>query len=128
MGRIFGTIQVNGKRCRTLFDSGARNTYISPAAAEGLPSKRLAIPRAAGLGGKVRHAAEICVLAGTLEGKRIEMEAYILDEIGLDDDGRPIDILLGALAMQKWGIRLIPDEERLDLSNYPEVFTEFAEA
>jgi len=27
--------------------------------------------------------------------------------------------------MQQWGIRLIPDEERLDLSHYPEEFVEF---
>ena len=126
MGRIFGTIQVNGKRCRTLFDSGARNTYVSPEVAEGLPRSHLAVPRHTGLGGRVRIAAEICVLAGALEGKQIEMDAYVLDEIGSDDDGRAIDILLGALAMQKWGIRLIPEEERLDLSHYPEEFTEFA--
>ncbi|MBM3301809.1 MAG: hypothetical protein FJY85_17895, partial [Deltaproteobacteria bacterium] len=44
-----------------------------------------------------------------------------------DDDGCPIDILLGALAMQKWGIRLIPEEERLDLSHYPEEFTELSQ-
>ena len=29
--------------------------------------------------------------------------------------------------MQKWGIRLVPEEERLDLSRYPEEFTEFPE-
>lgn len=29
MGRIFGTIRVDGKNCRALFDSGARNTYLS---------------------------------------------------------------------------------------------------
>ncbi|MBM4036201.1 MAG: retroviral-like aspartic protease [Planctomycetes bacterium] len=128
MGRIFSTIQINGKRCRTLFDSGARNSYVLPAVAEGLPRWHLAVPRHTGLGGKVRLAEEICVLAGTLEGKPIEMEAYVLDAIGRDDDGRPIDILLGALAMQKWGIRLIPEEERLDLSHYPEEFTEFSQA
>jgi hypothetical protein len=128
MGRIFGTIQVDGKRCRTLFDSGARNTYVCPAVAEGLPRSHLAVPRHAGLGGKVRVATEICVLAGTLEGKAIEMDAYVLDEIGCDDEGRPIDILLGALAMQKWGMRLVPEEERLDLSHYPEEFTEFPAA
>jgi len=27
-----------------------------------------------------------------------------------------------------WGIRLIPEEQRLDLSHYPEEFTEFAQA
>ena len=125
MGRIFGTIQVDGKECRTLFDSGARNTYIVAGAVEGLLRAHLPVPRSAGLGGKVRQIQEGCYLIGTLEGKPIEVDAYVLDEIGLDDDGRPIDILLGALAMQKWGIRLLPQEERLDLRRYPEEFTEF---
>lgn len=127
MGRIFGTIQIDGKRCRTLFDSGAKNTYIVAGAAQGLSRTRLPSPRPAGLGGRVRHAEEGCYLVGTLEGKQIEVDAYVLDEIGRDDEGRPVDIIFGALAMQKWGIVLVPEEERLDLSHYPEEFTEFSE-
>jgi hypothetical protein len=66
-------------------------------------------------------------LVGKLEGRPIEVDAYVLDEIGRDDDGRPIDLVFGALAMQRWCIRLVPDEERLDLTHYPAEFTEFAE-
>lgn len=29
------------------------------------------------------------------------------------------------LALRQWGIRPLPDEERLDLSHYPEEFVEF---
>jgi hypothetical protein len=39
--------------------------------------------------------------------------------------GTPIEILFGALAMQQWGIRPVPDEEKLDLLAYPEEFLEF---
>ena len=49
----------------------------------------------------------------------------MINDIGRDEDGRPIDILFGALAMQQWGIRPVPDEERLDLSRYPNEFLEF---
>jgi hypothetical protein len=128
MGRIFGIIQVDGKHCRTLFDSGAKNTYVVPHVAQGLSRTTLPVPRQTGLGEKLRHVEEGCYLVGRLEGKPIEVDAYVLDEIGQDDEGRPIDILFGALAMQKWGIRLVPEEERLDLSRYPEEFTEFAES
>jgi hypothetical protein len=31
----------------------------------------------------------------------------------------------GTLAMQQSGIRLIPEQEKLDLSHYPEEFLEF---
>jgi len=66
---------------------------------------------------------------GTIQvgGHPIEVDANLPDDIGLDEDGRPIDILFGALAMQKWGIRLVPEEQRIDLSRYPEEFIEFAE-
>jgi hypothetical protein len=127
MGRIFGVIQVDRKRCRTLFDSGATNTYVAVEVAKGLPRKRLPVPRPTGIGGKLRQATEVCLLMGKLEGKPIEVDAYVLDEIGRDENGRPIEILFGALAMQKWNIVILPKEERLDLSHYPEEFIEFPE-
>jgi hypothetical protein len=40
-------------------------------------------------------------------------------------DGRLCWTLFDTGAMQQWGIRPIPDEERLDLSHYPEEFVEF---
>jgi hypothetical protein len=49
----------------------------------------------------------------------------VLEEIGVDEEGRRIEVLLGALAMQEWGIRPLPDEERLDLSRYPKEFVEY---
>ena len=29
------------------------------------------------------------------------------------------------IAMQQWGIRPVPDEERFDLSHYPDEFVDF---
>lgn len=49
----------------------------------------------------------------------------VIDEIGHDEEGKTIDILFGALAMQQWGIRLMPKEERLDMTYYPEEFVEY---
>jgi hypothetical protein len=43
----------------------------------------------------------------------------VIDTIGNDEDAKPIQVLFGALAMQQWGIRLVPEEERLDLTRYP---------
>ncbi len=39
--------------------------------------------------------------------------------------GKDIEVLAGALAMQQWGIRLILEQEKLELSHYPAVFIEF---
>jgi len=75
MGRIFATIQIDGKQCRTLFDSGAKNTYVSAGTAEGLARTHLPVARPASPRGRLHYAAEICCLVGTLEGKPIEMDA-----------------------------------------------------
>ncbi|HQU44137.1 MAG TPA: hypothetical protein PK867_15060 [Pirellulales bacterium] len=47
----------------------------------------------------------------------------VIDEIGKDEEG--IDVLFGALAMRQWGIRLIPKEERLDPTHFPDEFVEY---
>ncbi len=127
MSRVFGTIHVNGERFRTLFDSGATNSYVTADVARRFSPTRLPVPRPTGIGGEPRQISEVCVSMGKLEGKPIEAEAYVLDEIGRDEKGRRIDILFGALAMQKWNIIIVPKEERLDLSHYPTEFIEFPE-
>ena len=49
----------------------------------------------------------------------------VLDEIGKDEEGKPIEVLFGALAMQQWGIRPIPGKATLDMSHYSKDFLEF---
>jgi len=77
------------------------------------------------LGGEVRETNTAAILEAEVEGHPITTHALVLEDIGRDEDGRPIEILFGALAMQQWGIRPIPDQERLDLTHYPEEFVEY---
>ena len=125
MGRIRQMIDVHGRESWTLFDGGARNTYIVPDVASVLVTSDLAEPFRTALGGEVRETTKTALLEGKLEGLPISTHAMVIDEIGQDDDGKPIEILFGALAMQQWGIRLIPEKEKLDLSHYPKEFVEF---
>jgi hypothetical protein len=125
MGRVREMIKVNGRECWTLFDTGARNTYVVSAVASVLATSRTARPIRAALGGSIKEATRTALLEAQVEGHPISTHAMVIDEIGTDEDGRRIEILFGALAMQQWGIRPIPDEERLDLSHYPEEFIEF---
>jgi len=125
MGRIRQMIDIHGRESWTLFDSVARNTYIIPDVASVLVTSDLAEPFRTALGGEVRETTKTALLEGKLEGLPISTHAMVIDEIGQDDDGKPIEILFGALAMQQWGIRLIPEKEKLDLSHYPKEFVEF---
>ncbi|MDI6449322.1 aspartyl protease family protein [Anaerobaca lacustris] len=125
MGRVREMIRVDGRECWTLFDTGARNTYVIPAVASVLTTSETARPIRTALGGSVKETTRTALLEAQVEGHSISTHAMVIDEIGTDEDGRRIEILFGALAMQQWGIRPIRDEERLDLSHYPEDFVEF---
>ena len=125
MGRIRQMIRVDGKDSWTLFDSGARNSYIVPDVAGHLKITDLPQPTRTKLGGEAKVSSQAALLVGTIGGKPFHTEAMVIDEIGMDENGRTIEILLGALAMQQWGIRLILESEELDLSHYPSEFLEF---
>lgn len=125
MGRIRQMINVNGREFWTLFDTGARNTYVVPKVASLLITSKLKRPFRSAIGGEVKETTKTALLEAEIEGKRISAHAMVIDKIGNDEDERPIEILFGALAMQQWGIRLIPEQEKLDLTHYPEEFVEF---
>jgi hypothetical protein len=125
MGRIRSEITIDGKSCWTLFDSGARNNCITEAAAEGFARLDLSAPKMTALGGREHVVRQVCLVMAEIERRPVEFHADVIDEIGKDEDGRPIDVLFGALAMQEWGIRLDLQNERLDLSRYTRDFVEF---
>ncbi|MBN2594230.1 MAG: hypothetical protein JXA81_12050 [Sedimentisphaerales bacterium] len=125
MGRIRQMINVNGRKCWTLFDTGARNTYLIQSVSSLLTTSKVKKPFRTAIGGQIKESTQTALLEAEIEGRRISTHAMVIDEIGNDEDGNPIEILFGALAMQQWGIRLIPEQEKLDLSHYPEEFVEF---
>lgn len=125
MGRIKQAIKVDGQEFWTLFDTGARNTYVVPEVAQLLATSKRDQPLRSALGGRVREVDTTAVLEASVEGHNISTHAMVVDEIGKDEDGRPIDIIFGALAMQQWGIRPVPDQEKLDLTHFSDEFVEF---
>jgi len=125
MGRVRTNVIVAGKRYWALFDTGARNTYVAQNVAENLPTFGLKNPEPVSLGGMEHHVTKNCWLECIIEGLPVRGHARVLDRIGIDEEGRNIEILIGALTMQEWGIRPIPDEDRLDMTHYPKEFVEF---
>ncbi len=125
MGRVRANIIVAGHDCWTLFDGGARNTYVVQEVASLLPTFELEKPEPVSLGGRTHQVRNICWLTCLVEGFSVRTHARVLQEIGTDEEGKRVEILVGALMMQEWGIRPIPDEERLDMSHYPKEFIEF---
>ena len=125
MGRIKQPIKVDGRDCWKLFDTGPRNTYVTSTVAKGLKTSVKPRTIRTALGGEIKETNTAAILEAEIEGHPISTHALVIDEIGKDENGTPIEILFGALAMQQWGIRPVPHEERLDLSRYPKEFVEF---
>lgn len=125
MGRIKQNIEIGKQKYWTLFDSGAKNTYIISRRTTGLQIKELKATRSVALGGKDHSLTKLCILEAIIQGKSIETDAYLIDFIGKDEEGKEIEILFGALAMQQWGIRLHLEEEDIDMTHYPKEFVEF---
>jgi hypothetical protein len=124
MGRVRETVKVNGQECWALFDTGVRSSYVVNTV-DRLGAVRTFHPIRTTLGGRVKVATCTALLQAEVQGHLVSTHALVVDEIGKDEDGRRIEILVGALALRQWGIRPVPDEERLDLSHYPDKFVEF---
>src|SRR5207249_3890217 len=107
------------------FDTGARNTYVVSKLAPLLATAKLNEPFRPALGGEIKVVKRTAGLDAKIQGLPISTHAMDVDKIGPDEEGKPIEVLFGALAMQQWGIRPIPDKERLDVSHYPKELVEF---
>ena len=127
MGRIRQNLKVEGNDCWTLFDSGDRNSYITEAATRGSVVIPLKESRSFALGGKAHQIDVACFVQARVEGQPVEFQANVIDAIGKNEEGRDIDLIFGALAMQLWGIKLDVPNEKLDLTHLAHDFVEFTE-
>ena len=93
MGRIREFIEVDRQKCWTLFDSGARNTYVTPRVASLLATTTLPKAVKSALGGGVKKASKAALLVARIEGHNVSTNAYVINEIGRDEEGKDIDIL-----------------------------------
>ncbi len=118
MGRIFHEIEVNGNCFWTLFDSGARSTYVVKQVSVLLPTVKLYKPVERRLGGKSFTIEEFCPLVGAIEGYGIAVSALIVNRLFPDEYGRPIEIIFGAEAMELWGRGIDMANKRLDFTYY----------
>lgn len=124
MGRVFDETKVNGHTWWTLFDSGANNSYLT--AARSLKPKPLPKPFTARVGGRSQKIKDVCNVMGTVRGKPVVVQAFVIPRLGRDAaSGKAVEFLFGALAMQQWGIELNLKKEKLDLRHYSRAFVEF---
>ncbi|HSB81037.1 MAG TPA: hypothetical protein VLM91_19825 [Candidatus Methylomirabilis sp.] len=99
---------------RALFDTGSVRSYIRSGLAGGLPRARIRKPVAVGFGWRVHHLRNTCLVEVELEGQPFDFQAYPIPRIGQDEKGEEIDILIGATALEQWGLIIDPRTGRID--------------
>jgi hypothetical protein len=126
LGRIYESVEVNGKRLNTLFDSGAVRSYITRKSAEetGLKIEKLKTAFKTALG-KTHIISEYCVVQGNIKGNPFYITSNVIEELGMDEKGEEIRLLFGANDMQIWNINLDLKRETLDLSRFRKEFIEY---
>src|SRR6266480_6291017 len=83
------------------FSTQARNTYVTPSVAELLKTSPTPRTIRTTLGGAVKETNTEAFLHVEIEGHPVSTYALVIKDFGKDEDGKPIEILFGALAMQQ---------------------------
>jgi hypothetical protein len=125
MGRVYATITAANKPLHALFDTGAVHNYIAVKAAQELCPRFLPKAFNVSLGESVRKISQVCFVPGEIQGNYLYFLAYVIEEIGNDESGEEIDLILGAREMEVWNISIDPKEEKLDLTHFRKKFIEY---
>jgi len=109
MSKALREVLLGDRTVWALFDSGAGRSYIARSvlpreAVEG----RDPVSRAVGLGGREHSIQEWRTIIVEADGCPFSLKAYVLDEIGIEE-GRPIELIIGAPVLEEWEIGLRPD-------------------
>jgi hypothetical protein len=125
VARIIKDIEIEGQPAIALFDTGAVYTYVRSPLVRDVPRRVVARPARVALGGQDIEIRELCLIEGKIEGLDFFGNAVPVDNIGRAD-GYELDVLIGALIMEQWEIRLDPKNGTLDLEGLRRrEFTEF---
>lgn len=107
-----------GKELIIFFDTGSPLTIIKrssiPSGTHHIPTKNPFTLRTAG---KEFTINEMCYLSTNLNGKEIEFFAHIVNsDIGTDQmQDKEIDVLVGYLVMEMWGIIIDPQDNHIEV-------------
>jgi len=110
MARILKTIEIEGQPALALFDTGAVYTYVRSALFRGAPARLVTRSARVALGGKGIEIRELRLI----EGLAFFADAVPVDDIG-HAEGQKLDALIGALTMERWEIKLDPQNRRAGL-------------
>jgi len=126
VSRVVKIIEIEGQSGAALFDTGAVYTYVREnLLGSAVPRREVPRPFRVALGGRSIEVRETCLIVGKIEGLDFNTDAIPVEEIG-KANGQELDILIGALTMERWEIKIDPKSGTLDLEGLRRrEFTEF---
>jgi|Deesub1362B_J571_1020462.scaffolds.fasta_scaffold64417_1 hypothetical protein len=65
---------------------------------------------------RISFTDETCALRCEIEGLEFDIEAHPIEGLGMDERGRRIDAVIGAIGMEKWGLIPGPRTGAIDLT------------
>jgi len=110
-----------GKLVNILFDTGALNSYVRMEIInnECILGKINEVPHVVILGGKKIRVTKKYVISCEIDGVVFSIYAVPVDDLGTirTPEGEiKLDVIIGALDMERWGIIVIPSKNDVDLS------------
>jgi hypothetical protein len=125
MSRIVKQIEIEGKPAVALFDNGALHTYILKNFIKKAPKLSIKKTYKVALGGRKITVKEFRLFQGKIEGLDFASKAIPISKIG-KVNGYELDVIIGALTMEEWEIKLDLKTGKLDLEGLRRrEFTEF---
>ena len=115
---IIRELEFQGKKLVILFDTGSSLTIIRrssiPEGILHIPAKNPFILRTAG---KTFDIRDMCYLSTIIEEKEIDFFTHIVNgDIGVDHiSNKEIDIVVGYIVMEIWGIVLDPQKNHIEV-------------
>src|SRR5215471_2380389 len=125
MARVIKTIEVEGQPVKTLFDTGAFQTYLLSKYLQNVPRLRVTKPYEVALGGETIRVTERAMINGKIEG--LDFDTYVVPVESLGKaNGHDLDAIIGAVTMEVWEITVNPKDGTLGLEGLKRrEFTEY---
>ena len=110
-----------------VFDSEVRISCVRDAVCSRCERQRLVRPRKFFWEGRPRILESAVLARIVLNGQSLVTLAYVCNDLGCDESGTPIDLVIGSLALKAWNVNWDTDQCTLDFTRFGEITDEFSD-
>lgn len=120
-------LTLNGRPTVGVFDSEVRISCIRGSACLSCDRQQLAVPRKLIWEGRTRILESAILVQVVLDGQSLVTLAYVCNDLGSDESGAPIDLVIGSLTLKAWNVGWDAGQCTLDFTRVGEIIEEFSD-